>query len=612
MPATSTVEKFLPQEVLVTTQDNGHLILRCPVSLEQYQPNLGHYLYHWAQTAPERTFLAQRDSGGGWQKLNYRTALQEAESIANNLLQMGLNPERPLMLLSGNSLKMARMMLGAMLAGIPFAPISPAYSLVSKDYGKLKYLFELLNPGMVFVEDPDMFSSALATLPQDDYLTVAGSRSVSDSRIMDFESLLQAWDSAAVTSAFAKIGPDTILKILFTSGSTGMPKGVLNTHRMMCSNQQAISQLWSFLKDRPPVIVDWLPWNHTFGGCHNFNLILFNGGTLFIDEGKPLPLLIEKTVANLQEISPTLYFNVPAGFDALLPYLEQDLDMCRRFFTELDLLMYAAASLPQVIWDRLEKLSQQTIGHKVPMISGWGTTETAPLATSTFRPTSRAGAIGLPIPGTVIKLVPHEEKYDLRVKGPNIFPGYFKQPEQTNAAFDEEGYYLSGDTVVLADSGYPEEGILFKGRLTEEFKLNTGTWVGVGNLRVNIIEACAPLIQDVVVCGHDRSEIGLLAIPNIKACCPLCNTTFEDVPDIVTLTSNETLQKTINELLTTYNQANPSSSTRVARLLFLLEPLSIDAGEITDKGYINQRGVLKNHANLVERLYSDDPEVIRL
>jgi feruloyl-CoA synthase len=610
MSAATAKEKFLAPRVEVSARKDRSMILNSPVPLADYPPSLGHYLYHWAGQAPARTFLAQRDQYGDWQQLDYATALDQAQHIASALLDRGLNSARPLMLLSGNSLNLARMMLGALLAGIPFAPVSPAYSLASTDYGKLKYLFGLLQPGLVYVEHAGSFAAALSALDLAQTEVVTAGETAGKHKTTAISSLLQTPISADLDQAAAGIGPDTVLKILFTSGSTGMPKGVINTHRMMCSNQQAIRQLWPFLTDRPPVIVDWLPWNHTFGGCHNFNMMLCNGGSLYIDEGKPLPGLIEKTVANLREISPTLYFNVPAGFNALLAFLEEDTALCRRFFAELDLLMYAAASLPQVVWDRLEKLSLDTVGSKVPMVSGWGTTETAPLATSTYRPTSRAGAIGLPIPGTQIKLAPHEEKYDLRVKGPNISPGYWNQPEQTKAAFDEEGYYLSGDAVVMADARDPARGILFSGRIAEEFKLDTGSWVAPGNLRVALIEACAPLLQDVVVCGHDRHEIGVLAIHDRKACLALCqDQQMDDAP--ASLIKQITIREKLRELLQRYNTAHPGSSMRVGRLLFLHAPLSIDAGEITDKGYINQRGVLQNHAAAVERLYSDDPEVLR-
>lgn len=610
MNAVYATARFLPAEVIVDKQADGGLLLRATEVLSPYQHCLGAYLRHWAGTAPERTFLAQRD-GGGWQRLSYHQALDEAERIAEALLARGLNVERPLMVLSRNSLNFAGIMLGATLVGIPIVPVSPAYSLLSKAFDKLQHIYALIQPGLIYVEDPAPFSGALGALDLAGTEIVATRVTEAALAATPFPDLLTEPASEKVHEAAAQVGPDSIAKILFTSGSTGMPKGVINTHRMLCSNQQAIMQLWPFLRDRPPVIVDWLPWNHTFGGCHNFNMMLCNGGTLYIDEGKPLPGLIERTVANLREISPTLYFNVPAGYDALLPYLETDEALREHFFAELDLIMYAAASLPQALWDRLEKLALTALGRKVPMLSAWGTTETAPLATSTYRPTSRAGAIGLPIPGTEIKLVPYEEKYELRVRGPNVSPGYWKDPAQTAAAFDEEGFYCTGDAAVLANEADPKEGILFSGRIAEEFKLGTGTWVAVGTLRVAVIEACLPMLQDVIVCGHERNEIGLLMIPNPNGCHSVCPE-LPDAASLEQLVDHETLRARLVDHLSRFNRDNPASSRRIARAMFSTTPLSIDAGEITDKGYINQRAVLKHRADTVERLYSDDPSVIRI
>jgi len=602
---------FLKAEVNVRQEPDGCLILGAPVELEQYESNLGSYLYKWAKQRPEQTFLAQRDGEGNWIRLSYRCVLAEAEQIAAALLQRGLDPERPIMLLSGNSLNLARIMFGAMLAGIPFAPISPAYSLVSRDFGKLRHIYEVLDPGLIFVEETAAYSAALAALNPDQTEIVTGVCNDEQTVATTLTEILAIPPEQTELAPAQTITPETIVKILFTSGSTGMPKGVVNTHRMLCSNQQAIRQLWPFLQDRPPVIVDWLPWNHTFGGCHNFNLILCNGGTLYIDEGKPLPGLMEKSIANLKEVSPTLYFNVPAGFDALLPYLEADADLCRRFFSELDLIMYAAASLPQVLWDRLEKLSQAALGHKVPMLSGWGTTETAPLATSTYRPTSRAGAIGLPIPGTELKMVPHDGKYEIRVRGPNITPGYWKQPGPTEKAFDADGYYMPGDLVAFADADNPAAGILFKGRIAEEFKLSTGTWVAVGTLRVAVIEACAPLLGDIIVCGHDRNEIGALLIPNMRACSEqFADVNADDAPESLHL--HQGFRDKLTTMLAAYNKANQATTTRIGQAMILAEPLSIDKGEVTDKGYINQGGVVKNHAQSVARLFSDHAWVIQL
>ncbi len=601
---------LLASAVDVERRPDGTLVLRSPVELAPCEHNLGRFLYQWAKAAPERIFVAERSGDDqAWRRLTYRAALDDAQRIGQALLDQGLNGERPVMVLSGNSVNFARLMLGAMLAGIPLVPVSPAYSLLSKDHARLKHVVALVRPGLIYVEDSRMFTPALQAIACSDVEIVAARKTQGPIAASAFDELLGAPPGRALHDAFERIDGDTIVKILFTSGSTGMPKGVINTQRMLCSNQQAISQLWAFLAERPPVIVDWLPWNHTFGSCHNFNMMLRNGGTIHIDAGKPTPGMIEQTVANLRECSPTLYFNVPAGYQALLAYLEEDQALREGFFRNLDIIFYAAASLPQVIWERIEHLSRSTLGYKLPMLSAWGATETAPLATSTYTSSNRAGAIGQPIPGTAIKMVPHDDRYELRVQGPNVFPGYWREPEKTKAAFDAEGFYRIGDAGVLADPTSPVEGIVFRGRTAEEFKLGTRTWVVVGTLRVAVIEACAPLLQDVVVCGHDRDEIGLLVIPNVNGCRSVCRDLGCDAT-LADAAESRCVRDRLQSRLHRYNGDHPASSTRIARVLFLTTPLSIDAGEITDKGYINQSGVLRQRSDLVERLHSDNSDVM--
>jgi len=568
--------KLAPAKVELEKRADGSMLLRSPQKLGAYARCVTEWLVQWSDRAPERVFLAERGKGDSWRKLTYRETYGAVRRVAQALLDRNLNAERPVAILSDNSIDHALLTLGAMHVGVPVAPVSPAYSLMSKDFGKLKSIFELVKPGLVFAADPQRFAPALAAVG-------AQSTSVSE--------LLEANPGSTQEREHAKVRPDSLAKILFTSGSTGIPKGVINTHRMLCANQQMLAQAWPLVEERPPVVVDWLPWNHTFGANHNFNLVLRNGGTMYVDGGKPVPGLVETTVRNLKEVAPTMYFNVPRGYDLLLPFLEKDAELRRNFFRDLDVLFYAAAALPQNLWDRLKTLARSE-GRSPAMLSAWGSTETAPLATSVHFPMERAGVIGLPVAGCELKLVPAAGKLEVRVRGENVTPGYYKRADLTKAAFDEEGFYRIGDAVRFADPADPAKGIVFDGRVAEDFKLSTGTWVHVGALRIALIAAGDPLIQDAVITGHDRSEVGALVFLSPAA---------KDLPP----------QESRARLSSALKKMQGTSSTRPARLLVMTEPPSIDANEITDKGYMNQRAVLERRAALVDRLYRDDPEVIR-
>jgi feruloyl-CoA synthase len=569
---------YAPAEVHVEQRADGSTLLRSPQPLRPHARAVGDWLLHWYERAPDRIFIAER-KGDGWRRVSYRDALSDARRIGQALLNLGLNAERPVAILSDNSVDHALLALGAMHVGVPVAPISPAYSLMSKDFAKLKYILELLKPGLVFADDPQKFGPALAAV---------GAKSAS------VREMLETNPGSTLEVAFSRLTPDTVAKILFTSGSTGIPKGVINTHRMLCSNQESWVQLWPFVEDKPQVLVDWLPWNHTFGGNACFNMMLRNGGTLYIDGGKPAPGLVEVTAKNLAEISPTMYFNVPRGFDLLLPFLEKDAALRKSFFRDLDMVFYAGAALPQNLWERLEKLALAEKGGQLAMLSAWGSTETAPMASCVHYPIERAGVVGNPTPGCVLKLVPSGGKLEVRVKGPNVTPGYFRRDDLTKAAFDEEGFYRIGDAMRFADPAAPEQGLVFDGRVAEDFKLTTGTWVHTGAVRVKLIAAGNPLIQDAVITGHDRDEIGALVFLNPSTTKDLA---FSELKNL--------LAKALKELAT-----EGGSSTHPKRLLVMSEPPSIDAGEITDKGYINQRAVLERRAALVEKLYSNDAEVI--
>ncbi len=534
--------EFAAARVTTSVSADGGLVIESPVPLGGYENHLGEMLRRWAQAAPQRTFLAERRGDGDWWHLDYASAAAQADRISQALLDRGLSPKRPVMILSGNSIDHALLALGAMQVGIPVVPVSPAYSLMSEDHGKLKALFNLCRPGLVYTAQGDPFTRALAQLPLDKVELVVTDKGSLDMATTDFAELLATRVTPAVDKAFAAVTPEHIAKVLFTSGSTGMPKGVINTHRMLCANQKSIALIWPFIEQAPPVLIDWLPWNHTFGGNHNFNLVLRNGGTLYIDSGKPLPGLIEQTVTNLQQVSPTVYFNVPVGYSMLLPRLEKDDLLRESFFRNLKLIFYAAAALPQDLWRRLEKISLVSRGEKVPMTSSWGSTETAPLATSAHFPLREAGNIGIPVPGVALKVLPSGDKMELRVKGPNVTPGYFRQPDLTEPMFDEEGYYRIGDAGKLVDPDDPAKGILFDGRLAEDFKLTSGSWVAVGVLRIAAIGAASPVIQDAVVTGADRDWVGLLAWPNLAACRNLAGAA-DDLPvqELIQVTSHMVL-----------------------------------------------------------------------
>ncbi|MCP4083934.1 MAG: feruloyl-CoA synthase [Actinomycetia bacterium] len=588
---------FAPARVQSRPSTDGGLVLSSALELEKPPSSVGAMLRLWATTAPDRPFLAERAPDGSWRTMTYGQVLAGVRSLGQVLLDRGIDAEHPVMLLSGNSVDHALLHLAALEIGVPAAPISPAYSLVSQDLAKVRYINDLLTPGLVFAADGAAFERALEAL--DPKMVMVGANPREGDEVLS--DLLTTPPGPALEDAAAAVGPDTVAKVLFTSGSTGMPKGVKNTQQMLCSNQQAIAQLWPFLRDRPPVIVDWLPWSHTFGGNHNFNMVLFNGGTLYIDGGKPAPGLFETTVANLREVPATMHFNVPAGFAQLVPRLQDDEELREVFFRDLDVLFYAAAALPQHLWEQLEELSIQARGARVRMLSAWGSTETSPMATSVHFSIEQAGVIGLPAPGTEIKLAPVGTKAELRVKGPNVTPGYWRQPDLTTEAFDDDGFFKMGDAGRLADADEPSKGIVFDGRLAENFKLTSGTWVHTGELRISVVAACAPVVQDVVLTGHDREEVGILVFPNFAACRSEVGAT-SDTPTHE-LVADPVVQRAIAMGLNSHNERNSAGSTRIGRALLMTEPPDIDANEITDKGYLNQGSVLERRAELIERLY---------
>jgi feruloyl-CoA synthase len=602
---------FLPAKVDCERRTDGTIVLRSPEALGASPRCLGEHLERWAKERPDAVFLAQRD-GDSWRQLSYAKVRRLVRAIATNLLGRKLSAERPVAILSENSIEHALLALAAMHVGIPVVPVSTAYSLVSRDFKKLRTVFALLTPGLVFVDDGQRFAPALSALSDYNFDLVVSGNSEGRARPAEsFSGLLEREDAAAVDRAFASIGSDTIAKFLLTSGSTGEPKAVINTQRMLCSNQQAHAQCWPFLTEESPVIVDWLPWNHTMAGNNNFGTALTHGGSYYIDEGRPLPGLIEKTVRNLLEVSPTVYYNVPRGYDALLPFLENDAELRRSFFARLKVMLYGGAALPASLWERLNRVAETELGKRVHITAGYGATETAPGVTIGHFAAVHTGVIGLPVPGIELKLVPVGDtgKYELRVKGPNVTPGYWRRDDLTAAAFDEESFYKLGDAARLVDADDPAKGLEFAGRVSEEFKLTSGTWVHTGALRVKAVAALAPVAQDIVVAGQDRDDIRFLIFPNLAGCRGLCPEINEQTPlaELLPekLLNDVRVRRHVQAGLAKLKADGGGSSTYATHALFLSEPPSIDAGEITDKGYINQRAVLERRADFVERLYAE-------
>jgi len=580
---------------LVERGGDGSLYVRAREPLGDYPATLTDRLMHWAATAQERTLLAWR-SGGGFARLSYGDAAAAMRSVAQALLARDLSAERPMAILSGNSVAHLLLALAAQHAGILYAPVSPAYSLLSTDFGTLAHVMRTLTPGLVFAEDLPKFERAIeATVPRDIEVIDAHA----------FAALRRTTPTDEVARAHEAIDPDSAAKILFTSGSTGVPKGVVNTHRMICANQQMILQALPFLAEEPPVLVDWLPWHHTFGGNHNIGITIYNGGSLYIDEGRPLPGGFDVSVRNLRDVGPTVYFNVPRGYEELVRALDRDRALAENFFSpRLRLLFYAAASLPQRLADELARIATETCGERLVLVTGLGSTETAPMAICRSWESPLAAAIGLPVPGLTARLVPVGEKYEVRVKGPNVTPGYWSDEVATRAAFDDEGFYRMGDSVRLADPDDVAQGFLFDGRLGEDFKLSTGTWVNVGPLRSRIIAHFSPLVRDAVITGHGRDTVGMLAVLDVDGCRGVCSDLPADA-DVAAVAAHPVVRRRFGELLRAFNTTATGSSMRIDRAIVLDAPLSLDRREVTDKGSINQSAVLAARALLVEQLYAE-------
>ncbi|MCZ2438840.1 MAG: feruloyl-CoA synthase [Burkholderiales bacterium] len=582
----------------------GGFVLRHPEPLQPHARCIGAWLEHWAATTPDALFLSERTSAGAWRRLSYAQTREIVGRLAQALLDMQLPPGRPVVVLSDNAVDHALLALATMHVGRAVCTISSAYSRMTRDYGKLHAMLDTLDPALIYASDAAVYAAAItgwktgadaAARP-----IVFSEHAEQCAGALPLQGLLDTRETPAVMRAYEAVRPHTHAKYLMTSGSTGSPKAVINTHAMLTANQQQMTQVWPFLNHHRLELLDWLPWNHTFGGNHNFNMALAHGGSLAIDEGRPAPGLIERTVANLREVRPNLYFNVPRGFDMLLPYLEQDQSFASAFFERLEGLFYAGAALPQSSWQRLEQVAARTRSRPLWFTSSWGATETSPAVTSVHWGITHAGCIGNPLPGIALKLVPNGDKLEMRVRGPNVCPGYLRAPEATAQAFDEEGYYCIGDAGRLVDDDDPARGVAFDGRVAEDFKLTSGTWVSVGTLRLQVVSALAPLAADVVITGHDRAEVGVLVFPSPAA---------RALPA-------ETVAARVREGLQALRAQGGGSSRVPTRARVLNEPPSVDAGEITDKGYINQRAVLTRRAAEVLALYADgaasDPRTVRV
>ncbi len=597
---------WMKRDIAVERRPDGTIIVKSRIPLNGYETSIPASLAKWAKERPDHTWLAQRQGEKReWRKVSFAEAKRTVDALTQAILDLGIPADRPLAILSGNSIEHALMTQAAMQARIPAAPVSPAYSLMSQDHAKLKYIFNLIKPGIVMVQDGPTFEKALASLDLKDVVVVHVARPPANVKSLSYADMAKTPVTEAVDASIANITPESVGKLLFTSGSTGMPKAVINTQEMMCANAAMMMQTRPRDPNATGTFLDWMPWNHTMGGNALFNPVLIEGSTLYIDDGRPVPGMFDETIRNLREISPTYYANVPAGYAALAAVMEKDDALCRNFFKSLNLIAYGGARLPDDLYDRMQALAVKATGERIVFYTGWGSTETAPTSTGTYWDTERVGLIGLPFPGVELKCVPCGDRYEMRIRGINVTPGYYGQPDLTAKAFDEEGFYCIGDAGVFVDPEDPTQGLIFAGRVVEDFKLTTGTFVHVGSLRTDAIAAATPVMHDGLITGQDRPFIGLLAWPNVDACRILIGNPQATADEIV---RHPKVIEQLREGLRAHNKASGgASSLRISRAMLMADPPSIDGNELTDKGYINQRAGLERRAALVEQLYAEPP-----
>ncbi len=595
---------FQPHAITRTVRDDGRMLLTSDYALNDCAEKSGEWLHRWASTAPDRVFLAER-SGDGWREDSYATTLQQVRALAAALLGRGMGPATPILVMSGNSVDHGLLSLAAQYIGAPIVPIAEQYSLIEAAHPRLVHAIELVRPKLAYVCDAKQYSAALA-LDAMAGIEVIASIPGANTSVTPMADLLKGDKGVDLDAAYDAVTPDSVAKILMTSGSTSAPKGVLTTQRMMCVNQTQLASALPFLSEKPPRLLDWLPWNHVFGGSHNFNMMLANGGSLYIDDGKPTPALFDRTLRNLRDITGTLSFNVPLGYDLLAKALANDGALRQRFFGDLDLIFYAGASLPQDVWQALEQMAFEVKGEVPLMTSSWGLTETAPAVMLQSEPIDRSGVVGVPLPGITLKLLPDDDmRCEVRVKGPNVMPGYFEAPDKTDEAFDEEGFFITGDAMVFLDPDDPNQGMRFDGRMSEDFKLLSGTWVRAGQLRLDVLAALGPLAADLVVTGADKDEIGVMIFPNLAQAAHM---SAQDGA----VTDADVLEQ-VRTGIAAYSKAHSSSSTRVARAIVLSEPASLADSEITAKGNLNFRKILIRRAGLLALLYdTNDTPVIEV
>lgn len=600
--------EFWTPDIKVTHAEDGVIYVEQKQPLPAYPERVTDSLLQWADKVPDQTLYAERDKTGAWRRLSFAEAVDKARRLGQYLIDAGLSEDRPLAILSGNSVDHAMLALAAIHVGIPYAAISPAYALVSKDFGRLKEVFEAITPGMIYADDAGLFADAVAAVKKED-TKLLFSNNVS-SPDQDIAEAVKTEATDEVDKANAKITGETVAKFLFTSGSTGSPKPVMNTHQMICANQIMTRETFAYFKSEPPVLLDWAPWHHTAGGNKEFFIPVFNGGTLYIDDGKPTPKDISKTIRNLKEIAPTWYFNVPKGFEALIPFFEDDRELRENFFSKVKMLWYAGAGMAQHTWDALDRLAVQTLGEKVLIATGLGATETAPAALMCTWPQQKSGNIGLPCYGVSLKLVPMDGKLDARIKGPNVTPGYWKQPELTAKAFDEEGYYCFGDALRFADPDNIAEGFFFDGRTAENFKLDTGTWVSVGALRTGFINHFGDIVRDVAITGADMPFLGGLVFADEELLRRLAGAGAN--ASLSQLCRDEKVIDHFKTELKELAKRSTGSSNLIRRIILMDVPPSMEIGEATDKGSINQRLIIRNRADAVEEIYKGSPRVIEI